>query len=120
MLDFSFFRKPTYLGANIAQLAFAAGLLTMLTFMPIYFQSGLGLSPRSAGLMMLPMALPLLIVPRIVTTQLSHRLSGRVLLTAGLALVSVGLAWMGLVAAKLDHRSILIGMALTRYRRRPA
>jgi EmrB/QacA subfamily drug resistance transporter len=113
MLDFSFFRKPTYLGANIAQLAFAAGLLTMLTFMPIYFQSGLGLSPRSAGLMMLPMALPLFIVPRIVTTQLSHRLSGRVLLTAGLVLVSAGLAWMGLVAAKLDHRSILIGMALT-------
>src|SRR3984893_5811990 len=47
MVDFSFFRRPTYLGANIAQFAFAAGLLTMLTFMPIYFQHALGLSPRA-------------------------------------------------------------------------
>ena len=113
MLDFSFFRRPTYLGANIAQLAFAAGLLTMLTFMPIYFQSGLGLSPRTAGLMMLPMALPLFIVPRIVTSQLAHRLSGRALLTLGLAFVSAGLAWMALVAGSLDQRSILAGMLLT-------
>jgi len=112
MLDFSFFRKPTYLGANIAQLAFAAGLLTMLTFLPIYFQSALGLAPGDAGLRMLPMALPLFIVPRIVTTQLSHRLSGRALLTLGLALVSAGLAWMGLVAARLDATLMLPGMLL--------
>jgi small neutral amino acid transporter SnatA (MarC family) len=38
---------------------------------------------------MLGLALPLFIVPRIVTTHLSHRLSGRTLLTAGLALVFV-------------------------------
>jgi len=113
MLDFSFFARPTYLGANIAQFAFAAGLLTMLTFMPIYFQSGLGLPPRTAGLLMLPMALPLFIVPRIVTRHLSHRLTGRALLTLGLAIVSAGLAWMGSVAPHLDHGAILAGMLLT-------
>jgi EmrB/QacA subfamily drug resistance transporter len=113
MLDFSFFYRPTYLGANIAQFAFAAGLLTMLTYMPIYFQSALGYSPRKAGLLMLPMALPLFIMPRIVAAQLSHRLSGQALLTWGLILVSAGLAWMALVAASLDHRSILAGMLLT-------
>ena len=52
MVDFSFFRRPTYLGANVAQFSFAAGLLTMLTFMPIYFQHALGLSPRATGLLM--------------------------------------------------------------------
>jgi EmrB/QacA subfamily drug resistance transporter len=113
MVDFSFFRRPTYLGANVAQFAFAAGLLTMLTFMPIYFQHALGMSPRAAGLLMLPMALPLFIVPRIVTAQLSHRLSGRALLTAGLALVSAGLAVMALVAGDLDYRSMLFGMLVT-------
>jgi EmrB/QacA subfamily drug resistance transporter len=112
MLDLSFFRKPTYLGANLAQLAFAAGLLTMLTFLPIYFQSGLGLAPRAAGLLMLPLALPLFIVPRIVTTRLAHRLSGRALLTLGLMLVSAGLAWMGLVAPRLDGSAMLPGMLL--------
>ncbi len=63
--------------------------------------------------MMLPMALPLLIVPRIVTAWLSHRLSGRVLLTLGLSLVSAGLVWMGIEAATLDHFWILAGMLLT-------
>ena len=113
MVDFSFFRRPTYLGANIAQFSFAAGLLTMLTFMPIYFQHALGLSPRTAGLLMLPMALPLFIVPRIVTALLSHRLTGRTLLTAGLALVSLGLAFMALVAGDLDLRFMLAGMLAT-------
>jgi EmrB/QacA subfamily drug resistance transporter len=113
MVDFSFFRRPTYLGANIAQFAFAAGLLTMLTFMPIYFQHALGLSPRAAGLLMLPMALPLFIVPRIVTAQLSHRLTGRTLLTAGLALVSAGLAFMAFAAGALDYRLMLAGMLAT-------
>jgi EmrB/QacA subfamily drug resistance transporter len=113
MVDFSFFRRPTYLGANIAQFAFAAGLLTMLTFLPIYFQHALGTSPRTTGLLMLPMALPLFIVPRIVTAQLSHRLSGRALVSAGLALVSAGLALMAIVAGNPDYRSMLLGMLVT-------
>jgi EmrB/QacA subfamily drug resistance transporter len=109
MVDFSFFRKPTYLGANVAQFAFAAGLLTMLTFVPIYFQHGLGMSPGHAGLAMLPMALPLFVVPRITTSQLSHRFTGRALLASGLLLVAAGL---GLVAlgTGLDYRTMLAGM----------
>ena len=113
MIDFSFFRQPTYLGANIAQFSFAAGLLTMLTFMPIYFQHALGMSPRGAGLAMLPMALPLFIVPRIVTSHLSHRLTGRVLLTAGLALVGAGLAFMALVAGIHSYTWMLWGMLVS-------
>jgi EmrB/QacA subfamily drug resistance transporter len=113
MVDFAFFRQPTYLGANVAQFAFAAGLLTMLTYMPIYFQHALRMSPRTAGQMMLPMALPLFIVPRIVTAQLSHRLTGRTLLTAGLAIVSAGLASMALCAGDFDTRFMLAGMLVT-------
>jgi hypothetical protein len=78
--------------------------------MPIYFQHALGLSPRAAGLAMLPLALPLFIVPRIVTSQLSHRVSGRVLLTAGLGLVSAGLGFVALVAGRLDYHLMLAGM----------
>jgi EmrB/QacA subfamily drug resistance transporter len=45
MLDLTFFWNPTYLGANIAGLAFASCLLTMLTYLPIYFQNGLQQTP---------------------------------------------------------------------------
>jgi EmrB/QacA subfamily drug resistance transporter len=112
MVDFAFFRRPTFLGANVAQFTFAAGLLTMLTFMPIYFQHALGLSPRQSGLAMLSMALPLFFVPRIVTAHLAHRLTGRMLLTIGLALVSLGLAFIALVTGG-DYRWMLLGMLIT-------
>lgn len=110
MLDLRFFRRPTYLGATIASVAFAAALLTMLTYLPIYFQSGLGYRPEIAGLAMLPMAVPLFVVPRLVTRLLTPRVSGRVILTAGLALVALGLLWMGLEAPALDYPALLGGM----------
>jgi uncharacterized membrane protein len=109
MLDLSLFRKPTFLGANIAHAAFSSCLLTMLTFMPIFFQHSLRLPPQTAGLYMLPMALPLFFVPRLVNVFLSHHLSGRALLTIGLSLVSTGL---GVMSWGIQHGmiSILLGM----------
>ena len=76
MLDLSFFRNPTFVGANLAGLSFAACLLTMLTYLPIYFQGGLGYGAQAAGLLMLPLAIPMIVVPRIVV---SVRFSGRTL-----------------------------------------
>jgi EmrB/QacA subfamily drug resistance transporter len=110
MLDLNFFRSPTYVGANVAGIAFAAALLTMLTYLPIYFQSGLGYRPQAAGLLMLPMAVPLVLVPRLVAAHLTHRLTGRTLLTVGLTLVSAGLLWMGFEVLRFDYLSMLGGM----------
>src|ERR1700744_158910 len=107
MLDLSYFRKPTYLGANLAQLSFSAGMLTMLTFIPIFLQNGLGNSSAVAGLMMLPMVIPLFIVPRIVANHLSHRLSGRALLAIGLFLVCLGLFWFAVVVRELSYVSMI-------------
>jgi EmrB/QacA subfamily drug resistance transporter len=110
MLDLSFFRRPTFVGANVASLAFAAALLTMLTYLPLYFQSGLGFSPQKAGLLMLPMAVPLFIVPRLNAKYLVHMLSGRALLSLGLAFIAIGMLWMGWEATQFRYLSILGGM----------
>jgi hypothetical protein len=48
MLDMSCFGHPTYIGAAVATLALAACNVTMLTYLPLYFQSALGCSPQSA------------------------------------------------------------------------
>lgn len=112
MLDLSFFRRPTYIGANISGLAFAAGLLTMFTYLPIYFQSGLGFNPQTAGLLMLPMAVPLFVVPRIVAAHLTHRFSGRGLLTTGLATIGVGLTWLGIACPQFDYPSMVGGLLI--------
>jgi EmrB/QacA subfamily drug resistance transporter len=112
MLDLSFFRRPTYIGANIAGVAYAGGLLTMLTYLPLYFQGGLGFAPQKAGLLMLPMAVPLFLVPRLVVRYLTHRIDGRTLLSIGLLLVGLGVFWMGLVATAFHYSSMLAGMLL--------
>lgn len=112
MMDLAVFRRHTYVGAIIAGLAYAASLLTMLTYLPIYFQSGLGYSPQTAGLLMLPIAVPLFIVPRVTAAYLTYRFSGRTLLTFGLATISVGLFWLGLEVTRLDYVSMLGGLLL--------
>jgi EmrB/QacA subfamily drug resistance transporter len=112
MLDLAFFKVPTYVGANLAGLTYAAALLTMLTFLPLYFQGGMDISPIAAGLMMLPMALPLFVVPRIVSRYLDHRFSGRALLTIGLGLVSLGLTALAVLASGFHAAPMMAWMAV--------
>lgn len=112
MVDFSFFRQRTYLGATASGLAFAVCLLTMLSYLPMFFQSGLGFAPQQAGLLMLPIAIPLFVVPRLVAAHLTHRLSGRTLLTIGLSLIAAGLAWVGLEIPQLRYMPLLPGLLL--------
>jgi EmrB/QacA subfamily drug resistance transporter len=112
MLDLRFFREPTYIGANIAGVAYAATLLSMLTFIPVFLQSGLSFSPQKAGLLMLPIAVPLIVIPRIVGSHLAYRFSGRGLLTVGLLLVSLGLLWIATRITDASYLSLLGGMLL--------
>ena len=113
MLDLAYFRRPTYAGANLAQLSFSGGMLTMLTFLPIFLQSGLGHPSAEAGLMMLPMVAPLFIVPRLITRHLAHRLSGRTLLSIGLFLVCLGLCWFALAVESIAYLPLTGGMLIT-------
>jgi EmrB/QacA subfamily drug resistance transporter len=110
MVDLRMFFKRTYLGANTAAVSFAVTFLTMLTYLPFFFQSALGFSPLRAGLFMLPLAIPLFVVPRIVSSHLEHRLSGRGLLVLGLLLVAIGLLFTALSIPHFHYLEITIPM----------
>ncbi len=112
MLDLAFLQRPTFVGANIGSIAYAAALLTMLTYLPVYFQGGLHFGPLDAGLLMLPMTIPFFLVPRVAATYLNERLSGRVLLTVSLALAGTGLLWMALEASRFEYSAMFGGMLL--------
>ena len=110
MVDLSYFTKRTFLGANVAGITYPVTFLTMLTYLPFFFQSALHQTPLFAGLMMLPLAAPLFIVPRIVSGHLDHRLSGRSLLSIGLGLVALGLALTSIVIGNLSYLQVLVPM----------
>lgn len=112
MIDLYLFGRSTFLGANIAALAFAVSLLTMLTYLPTYLQNGLGFAPQMAGLLMLPLAVPLFIVPRITAKYLSRWLSGRALLTTGLVVVAAGLSWLALSVQYFNYSALIGGLIL--------
>ena len=99
----------SFIGANLAGLSFAACLLTMLTYLPIYFQGGLGYGAEAAGLLMLPLAIPMIVVPRLVV---SYRFTGRTLLTGALAILSSGLFLMALAVPHFRYVDMLGGMIL--------
>ena len=101
-------RRPMLQGVTIAQFAFAGGLLTMLTYLPVYFQSALGFGPAKAGMMMIPMFL----VPWLGSRYLPHRLSGRAILTIGLLFDAAGLAWLAVSAPEVEYVAMIDGIVL--------
>jgi hypothetical protein len=94
-------------------LGFASAAQVMMTYLPLYLQNVFGLSPAAAGLGMLPFALPLFVCPRI-AVALSSRISGRDLLTFGLAIVAAGnVATALMVGSHQPYGFVALGMLAT-------
>jgi EmrB/QacA subfamily drug resistance transporter len=112
MIELRYFSRPTFLGAILAGVAFAAAFLPFLTYLPFFFQAALGFSPLVSGLLMLPLAVPLFVMPRVVTRYLNDRLSGRELLTLGLALIGTGLLVTSARVSGFHYASIVQGLLI--------
>jgi EmrB/QacA subfamily drug resistance transporter len=113
MVDFGLFRNRTFLGSSFAMLGFASAAQVMMTYLPLYLQNVFGFSPATAGVSMLPFALPLFFFPRI-AAALATRISGRALLTIGLIVVAAGnLVTAIIIIAHMPIVVIWIGMFLT-------
>ncbi len=93
MFDLALFRKPTFIAVSITPIAFAFGFVALLIYIPLYFQSIVGYSALQAGLLMIPLTLPLFAMP-FVTSILTRYLQERVLISTGLALIGLGTLWM--------------------------
>lgn len=92
---------------------YAAAAQVMMTLLPLYLQDAFGYRPVTAGLAMIPFALPLLFGPT-VGAKLAARVSGRALLTFGLALVALGNAIVVVgILAGLGYWAAAVGMLVT-------
>ena len=119
MLPLRFFRNRTFTAANAASFLMFFGMFGSIFLLAQFFQTVQGYSPLQAGLRVLPWtAMPIFVAP--IAGALSDRIGGRPLMATGLALQSIGLAWIAFVSTPTVAYSELvtpfvlsgIGMAL--------
>jgi Na+/melibiose symporter-like transporter len=101
MLDLSLFRNPRFLGAQALPLATALCYVVLLIFLPLRFVGVEGRGEVAAGLLMVPLSVPMLVVP-FLGALLTRWLSPGLLSALGLGLATAGLFWLRTAAAAPD------------------
>jgi Na+/melibiose symporter-like transporter len=110
MIDLSLFKRRTFLGAVLAMIGYGASAQVMVFFLPLFLQNAYGYRPLTAGIAMLPFALPMVLAPRF-TNIAAGRYSGRTLLATGLAITAVGDVLFWLVAgAHIPYEIFVVSM----------
>jgi EmrB/QacA subfamily drug resistance transporter len=94
MVDFSFFRSRSFLGANIVAFIVSFAMLAMFFFLALYLQNIKGYSPLQAGVRFLP-STAVIIFAGPIAGRLTDRIGARPLMTLGLMMVSGSLFWQG-------------------------
>jgi EmrB/QacA subfamily drug resistance transporter len=111
MLDVSLFRRPAFVGVQFATFCIGAGMFALFPFLSIYLQDILGNSPLGAGLRFLPITVFVLIVP-LATRRSAARVPMWVLLSASLAIASVGALLMDNISPGSEWTALLAGFVV--------
>ena len=92
MLDLTLFRNRTYVGANLAMLLVALAMFGVFFFVSLYMQNVLGYSAVEAGAAFLPMTVLIILIAPL-AGRASDRWGSRWLITGGMVLLAVKLAY---------------------------
>ena len=111
MVDFSFFRSRTFLGANIVAFIVSFAMLAMFFFLALYMQNIRGYSPLQAGVRFLPSTLMIVLLAP-VAGRLADRVGSRPLMTFGLLCVSGSLFWQSHLTTTSSYGTLLPGFVL--------
>ena len=77
MVDFAFFRSPTFLGASLVAFTVTFAMLASFFFVTLYMQNILGYSPLEAGVRSLPTTLLIIALGPIIG-RLTDRIGARI------------------------------------------
>jgi EmrB/QacA subfamily drug resistance transporter len=111
MVDFSFFRARSFLGANTVAFIVSFAMLAMFFFLALYMQNIRGYTPLEAGVRFLPSTM-LVIVMGPLAGRLADRVGPRPLMTLGLLVVSGALFWLSHVTVSSGYTALLPGFML--------
>jgi len=106
------FRSRSFSVANVASFAFTLGMFGSVFLLAQYLQIVDGYSPLQAGIRTLPWtAAPMIVAP--IAGLLAPRVGVRVLLSTGLTLQALGLAWLALaVSVSTPYTDLVPGFIL--------
>lgn len=93
MLNFTLFSTARFLGLCLAIVAVVGLFAPLLVYLPSYFQATLGMSEDDAGLIMIALTGPILVVP-VICGAVVKWIPGPVQVVVSLVLVAVGAAWL--------------------------
>jgi EmrB/QacA subfamily drug resistance transporter len=108
MLDLRLFSVPTFTGAQIVAFSIHASMFSMFLYIVLYMQNVLGYTPLETGVRFLPISL-LSFVAAPIAGKLAERFPVRAFLSAGLALVGLGLVLMSGIDPSDDWTTLLPG-----------
>jgi EmrB/QacA subfamily drug resistance transporter len=111
MVDFSFFRSRTFLGANAVAFIVSFAMLAMFFFLALYMQNIRGYSPLQAGVRFLPSTIMIVLLAP-VAGRLSDRVGPRPLITFGLLCVSGSLFWQSSLTVSSSYGRLAPGFVL--------
>ena len=111
MVDFSFFRSRTFLGANIVAFIVSFAMLAMFFFLALYMQNIRGYTPLQAGVRFLPSTMMIVLIAPI-AGRLADRVGPRPLMTFGLLCVSGSLFWQSHLTVSSAYGALLPGFVL--------
>jgi EmrB/QacA subfamily drug resistance transporter len=112
MLDVSLFRRPAFVGVQLATFCLGAGMFALFAYLSIYLQDIDGYSPLGAGLRFLPITAFVFFVP-LATRRLAVTAPMWVLLSASLAISSLGVLLMAIISVGSPWTALLPGFIVS-------
>ncbi|HEU0335151.1 MAG TPA: MFS transporter [Gaiellaceae bacterium] len=119
MLPLDLFRSGTFTGSNVVVLLVALAMFGVFFFVSLYMQDILGYSAVQAGAAFLPMTV-LIILAAPIAGKASDRFGSRWLMTVGMVILAVQLAYFSQLGQDASYLELLpamliggLGMALT-------
>jgi EmrB/QacA subfamily drug resistance transporter len=108
LVQLRLFKSGNFTADSVVIAAMQFGLMGVSVFGAIWVQDVLGFGPITAGLSLLPLTIPLLLLS-VPTGRLYDRIGPRLPVTLGAVLLGVSLFWSALVLTRFDYAWLVPG-----------
>nr|WP_315446603.1 MFS transporter [uncultured Pseudomonas sp.] len=111
MLDLTLFRFPRFIGVQVLPIGTCFCYIVLVVMLPLRFIGVEGLSEIDAGLLLLALSAPMLVVPML-AASMTRFVSAGILSGVGFLVAAVGLHWLSLYNVGEPKFALIVPMVL--------